>query len=105
MMVTGSGSWSPLVFLLAMAAVSLAVLLIRHLGEKGYRKEREKALPFFSGDVSMAENRITEIYWGFSESLGRYYRWMKRAHNGIVNDYVYWFVLALVVIISVVVFL
>jgi hypothetical protein len=105
MILTASGSWNPLVFLLCCAAASLIVLLVRALGERGCRKEKEKSATFFSGDLSPEENRATNPYWGFFEALKGYYRRMERIHNGVINDYVYWFVLALVAVMCVVMFL
>lgn len=104
MITTGFGSWSPLVFLVFSIVVVLFVYIIRSLGESGYRKEKEKEVVFFSGNLPPAD-RITGIYWGFFEALRRYYKWMEKIHNGIVNDYVYWFVLTVTVIIGLVMLL
>jgi len=105
MIVTGLGSWSPLIFLLCFATISIIVFFIRCLGEKECIKEKEKTVLFFSGNPPPIENRATNIYWGFFEAMGRYYRRMKRIHSGVVNDYVYWFVFVVVVIMCVVIFL
>jgi len=105
MIITGSGSWSPLVFLLCIIVISLIVYLIRSLGERECRKEKDKTAAFFSGNQPLMKNKVTNIYWGFFEALSRYYGWMEKIHNGIVNDYIYWFVLVVIIISGVVIFL
>ncbi len=105
MITTGMGSWSPLVFLICVAFIAAVVQIIRSLGEGGFRREEDKAEAFFSGGKIPIKNRVTDVYWGFFEAMGRYYGWMKRIHSGIVNDYVYWFVLLVTVMIGLVMLL
>lgn len=102
MIITGWGAWDPLIFLLLLIAITLIVYFIRCLGEDKCREEKDKTAPFFSGNIAPGKTRFINVYWGFFEALNRYYRWMKMIHNGIINDYIYWFIL-LVIIIGVVV--
>jgi hypothetical protein len=95
---TGAGYWSPLVWLASLFIVLAIVHAIRSRGRKGYKHGTEQTTPFFSGNAPPRESiRPGNLYWGFFEALGRYYVWLKRAHSGVVNDYVYSFVLLLVV--------
>jgi hypothetical protein len=102
---TGVGSWAPQEFLFGVLALALIVFIISSLGERKCKKEKDKVSSFYSGDRPPEGNRATGIYWGFFKALDRYYRWTKKAHNGIVNDYAYWFVFLLTGILCVVVLL
>jgi hypothetical protein len=98
---TQVGSWNPLVWLLSFVIVIVVVYAIRSRGRNKYKPRTEQTLPFFSGNIAPYENiRSSNLYWGFFRALGRYYKWLIRAHTGIVNDYVYCFALLLVVIMA-----
>jgi hypothetical protein len=92
---TGYGFWSPIVWVIAIAVVSLVAYIIWSLGEKEYRKDTEQTRPFISGNPEPAKGmvhiRAGNLYWGFTEALKGYYDWLVPAHTGIVNDYVLWF--------------
>jgi NADH:ubiquinone oxidoreductase subunit 6 (subunit J) len=97
---TGSGVWSPLAFLAAAAIILAVVYVIRSTGTKKYKKGTEQTLPFFSGNKAPEKNIASgNLYWGFFEALKKYYGWLTRLHTGIINDYVYSFVLLLVIIV------
>ncbi len=95
-MISATGNWNPAVFLLSILIVGIIVWIIRRSGEKDCREEGCKTLPFFSGDL-VAGGGIGNFYWGFLEAMEGYYRTMSRLHSGMINDYVYWFVLTVVV--------
>ena len=102
---TGSGVWSPVAFLAASAVILMMVYLIRSTGTKKYKKGTEQTVPFFSGSRPPEKNiHSSNLYWGFFEAMKKYYRWMMRLHTGIVNDYVYSFVLLLVIVAAAILF-
>jgi len=86
---TGSVAWSPLMLV---AGVAIAIA-IAYLGEQG--------MAFFSGNRHPDDGIGSEnLYWGFFKSMEGYYEFMKKMHSGIVNDYVFWFVLVVVVLLA-----
>ena len=96
---TGTGFWNPLLGLCFFLIIILFVYLIRSLGEKKYKENTEQDLPFFAGNLPSEKSlRVHKIYWGFFEALKGYYRRIKALHTGIVNDYIYWFVLVVVIL-------
>ena len=100
-LLTEAGFWNPLLWLLSFLIILVIVYAIRSRGRKRYRHGTDQTLPFFSGNVPPAENiRSSNLYWGFFEAMKKYYRWLLRVHTGIVNDYVYCFVVLLVVILA-----
>lgn len=99
---TGTGFWNPLLGLGFFLLIILLVYLIRSQGEKKYKEKTEQTLPFFAGNLPSRKSlRIYNIYWGFFEALKEYYRWLKAVHTGIINDYIYWFVLVLVILLTI----
>ncbi|MCD6512690.1 MAG: FeoB-associated Cys-rich membrane protein [Thermoplasmata archaeon] len=95
MLKTYAGSWDAITWIIAFITIAIVVYIIRSFGRKDYRKgEAQKA--FFSGeDVLSPEEmhvRASNIYWGFVEAMKGYYAWMRKIHNGIINDYIAWFV-------------
>lgn len=100
-LVTESGSWNPIVWILSLMIILIIVIIIRSRGSKRYKHGTDQTKPFFSGNVAPDENiKSSNIYWGFFEAMKKYYKWLLRAHTGIVNDYIYSFVLLLVVILA-----
>jgi len=98
---TEAGHWDPILWLAAFTIILAIVYIIRSRGYKKYKRGTEQTLPFFSGNLPPAANiKSSNIYWGFFEAMGRYYKWLRRAHTGVVNDYVYSFVMLLVVILA-----
>lgn len=99
---TGAGFWNPLLELGFFLLIILLVYFIRRPGESKYKEKTEQVLPFFAGNLASREAlRIHNIYWGFFEALKKYYRLLKAVHTGIINDYIYWFVLVLVIILTI----
>ncbi len=96
---SAAGVWDPLIWAVAVTIIVAFVLVIRSFGKSGFKNRGDKTKPFFSGDV-VPESPIKagNLYWGFFESLKGYYAFLERLHSGLVNDYVYLFVLAIVVL-------
>jgi len=103
----GLSYWSPLVWLLGFVVLTAVVCIFRSRGQKQYKKGTAQTEIFLSGEAPPeAEERHVKahnIYWGFFETLKGYYKENMRAHTGIVNDYVIWFV-ALVALTAVILF-
>ncbi len=100
--ITQSGMWNPLSFVVAAVIILVIVYIIRSTGTKKYKKGTEQTVAFFSGGKAPEENVHPEnLYWGFFEAMKRYYKWLMKFHTGIVNDYVYSFVLLVVVVAAV----
>lgn len=91
---TGSGAWAPLLWAAGFVVAVAIALLVRSRGEKGYKKGTAQEEPFFSGNAA-PEKGIGEAnaYWGFFAAMEKYYNWAREMHSGIVNDYVYAFVI------------
>jgi hypothetical protein len=98
---TGAGFWNPLLFLVSLGIMLLIIYFICSLGGKKYEKDTEQTMPFFSGNPPTKKNMTpSSLYWGFSEAMGDYYAWMEKIHTGVVNDYIHWFILTTVVLLT-----
>ena len=95
---TGAGFWSPLMLFFSLVIIIALVYLIRSFGEKRYKRGTEQTAPFFSGAQAPGKTGIGDIYWGFFAHMDRYYGWLKSLHSGVVNDYIYLFILTLTAI-------
>jgi len=88
--------WNPLIWIIVFIVVAIIIYFFRRTGQKGYKKDTDKARVFLCGEeVPEAEERhirVGNIYWGFFETLKEYYKQMVGVHTGIINDYVLWFV-------------
>jgi NADH:ubiquinone oxidoreductase subunit 6 (subunit J) len=101
-LMTQSGVWSPLVLVGAAIVVLIVSYIIRSTGNKKYKKGTEQTVPFFSGGRAPEANiRSENLYWGFFEAMKRYYARITRMHTGLVNDYIYAFVLLIVLVAAV----
>ncbi len=98
---TVAGHWAPLVWLAGFAIALAIALLIRKLGRKKFREGTEQTLAFFSGNLAPEQNIASRnLYWGFFDQMRGYFELLKRIHTGIVNDYVFCFVLLLIVLLA-----
>jgi NADH:ubiquinone oxidoreductase subunit 6 (subunit J) len=95
------GEWSPLVLLAASIILVAIVYILRSTGSGKHKKGTDQGMPFFSGNRVPEENlHPANLYWGFFETMRRYYKWLLKMHNGIVNDYVYSFILLIVIMLA-----
>jgi len=101
---TGTGFWNPLMMLFSAIIITSLVYFMRSFGEKKYRKDTKQTIPFFAGGFAPSNVRVGNTYWGFEVYLERYYNLIKRFHNGSINDYIYWFILTLIIILTVMAF-
>jgi hypothetical protein len=102
---TGSGSWNPVLWLLAFVVALGAAWLIRSLGRSDNRKG-DALKPFISGNEEPADGGghipASNLYWGFTEAMKAYYEKLVPLHTGIPSDYVAWLlgVMALMLVIA-----
>ena len=92
---TGFGSWNPVVWLAAFLAAIAMALAVRALGRKDFHKGSNQAKSFISGNEEPLNGAghipASNLYWGFLESLKKYYERLAPLHTGIPTDYVIWF--------------
>lgn len=89
---TGYGAWNPLVWLLVFVITLVLAILIRRLGEPGYKKDSDQTKPFMSGNETPDDHHIgaSNLYWGYLEALKGYYEKLIPLHTGVATDYVLW---------------
>jgi hypothetical protein len=100
--------WSPIFLLLAFAVVGIMAYFFRQRGEGKYKKDTSQTKIFLCGEevpeAKQRHIRAHNVYWGFFETMKEYYDRNIKAHTGIINDYVIWF-LALIAISAIVLFI
>jgi hypothetical protein len=105
--ITGSGFWNPLIWVIAIIVALIIVYIIRRFGRKDYKKYTLQTKPFLSGNVAERVERLYvkggNIYWGFTEAFKDYYERMKRIHTGDARDYVLWFLIGMTIFFAVVI--
>ncbi len=93
---SGYAFWNPLIWFIAFIGVMAVVHFIRMRGQEKYKKGSAQAQIFVCGEEVPEPDkrhiRVTNIYWGFFETLKEYYNSILRPHTGIINDYIIWFV-------------
>lgn len=95
--------WSPIIFVLVLLLTTLVAYLIYSMGNSDYNKTGEKGTPFISGnrppsDLSKIHVAGDNVFWGFMEALKGYFDPVVKGHTGKVNDYIYWIVITLAVV-------
>ncbi len=104
---TGQGAWNAVVFMGAMISAAIIAVLIRvFFGKKGMTPKGEGKKPYLFGNPTEIDGKPivipgSNVYWGFTKALDRYYRPVEKLHSGIVNEYVFWFVSTMVLAILV----
>ena len=94
---TGTGFWNPLLWGVVFIIGFLIAYILRGFGNKGYKKETEQTKVFLSGNPEYKKEdmhvKASNVYWGFTKSLGWFYKILDNMHTGNVSDYVLWFVI------------
>jgi NADH:ubiquinone oxidoreductase subunit 6 (subunit J) len=90
---TMATDWSPLVFIGAIAIVFILVIALRSFGKKGFSEGKYRSDAFLSGNEPMEKHDVkaSNFFWGFFEALKGYYEKMLCIHTGFINDYIFWF--------------
>ncbi|MFO8051723.1 MAG: proton-conducting transporter membrane subunit [Thermoplasmatota archaeon] len=96
-LMTGQGGWNAIIFLIVVVVTLIIALLIRMLGNKGTTPAGEGGKPYLFGNPTEKDGRplvisSSNVYWGFVRALKKYYDPMEKAHSGLINEYIFWFV-------------
>lgn len=106
-LVTGFGFWNPLIWIVVIAVALLFSWLIWRCGESDYEENPETTAPYLSGNAEPEKGavhvRASNMYWGFTAALKSYYDQLILMHSGIVNDYISWFLIGVVILFVVVI--
>ncbi len=95
--------WSPIALIAVVLLMGLITYMIYNLGNPTYKRTKHKGEPFISGnkppsDLSTIHVGGDNVFWGFTHALRKYIDPLVKGHTGIVNDYVYWFVITLALV-------
>ncbi len=105
---TGFGAWNAIFWVCAFGIAFFIAYLIWARGEKTYNTSNEALAPFLSGNEEPSKDavhiRAGNLYWGYTEALSGYYRFVKPFHTGNLSDYflAYLLVTALVLVVVVI---
>ncbi len=106
-LVTGSGFWNPLAWLLGIVVALIIAYLIWTRGEGGWKKGTPQTEPFISGNKEPGKDQVHiragNLYWGYLEALKGYYDRIVPLHTGDLRDYILWYLSVMVVILVLVV--
>lgn len=100
-LMTGSGSWNPLLWLSAFVFTAVLILWLRGQGEASYEPSSERDKPFLSGDEAAKPEDLhvsgTNAYWGLTTALRKYFGPLEKEHTGVLNDYFGWLTVILAI--------
>lgn len=105
---TGFGSWNPVFLVIAFVIALIIGWIIWSRGEKTFNSGKEAVSPYLSGNAEPEKGavhiRAGNLYWGYTEALSSYYKFLRPFHTGNTSDYLlaYLFVTALMLIVVVV---
>jgi membrane protein implicated in regulation of membrane protease activity len=89
-------SWNPVICIIAFVILIAIAYLFISRGQKKYKKGTAQTEVFLSGEEPPGSEqrhiKSHNIYWGFFQTLRQYYDPTVRAHTGIVNDFIIWFI-------------
>ena len=99
--------WNPLMWLALFVVVFFAVGIVIVTGKRSRgqvlaegEEPQAKYDAFFGGEKALPSHVAGgDLFWGFKQNWKGYFRFMQRAHSGIVNDYALWAVAATAVFI------
>ncbi len=98
-LLTGSGLWNPLIWIIIAFIALLVVYIIRGFGNKAYKKDTGQTKSFLSGNPEYEKEEMhikaSNVYWGFLETLRWLYKLFDKMHTGNVSDYILWFVVVM----------
>lgn len=93
--------WNPLVCIIAFVVLIAGIYLFRSRGQKKYKKDTEQTRIFLCGEevpeARQRHIRAHNVYWGFFQTMKEYYDTNIKAHTGIINDYVLWFLVVIAI--------
>ena len=93
--------WNPIVCIIAFVILIAITCLFRSRGQKKYKEGTAQTDIFLSGEeppaVEQRHIKSHNIYWGFFQAFKQYYDPAIKAHTGIINDYIIWFIAAVAI--------
>lgn len=96
---TGSGFWTPIVWVIAAVIMLLLLVILRNRGRSDEKVGAEKLVLAMSGDIELKDEqkqlKENTVFWGFTQNLSGVYSWLEKIFRGNVRDYVLWFVIIL----------
>lgn len=102
---TGSGFWSPIVWIIAFIVAFIVAVIIRSLGSKRYKPGTVQTASYLSGNVEPDPGDVHlrggNLYWGFTEAMSGYYERLAPLHSGHLQDYLLWFIAVAAVVLVV----
>ncbi len=95
--------WSPIIFISIVLLNLLIVYWLYKMGNSDYKKTKHSGEPFISGnrppgDVRRVHVAGDNLFWGFRDALKQYFDPLIKGHTGSINDYMYWIVITLAVV-------
>jgi len=95
--------WSPIAFILVLVLTALVAYMFYSLGNPAYKRTKHKGEPFISGNAPPKDVRLIHVggdnvFWGFTHALRKYLDPLVKGHTGILNDYVYWMVITMALV-------
>ncbi len=101
--VLGEVFWSPIVLILVIILTTFVAYLLYRMGKSGFKETEHKGEPFISGNrppKKAGEIHVggDNLFWGFTRALRKYFDPLIKGHTGIVNDYLYWIICTLAVV-------
>nr|AGF92982.1 membrane bound hydrogenase subunit mbhI [uncultured organism] len=95
--------WSPIVMFLVIILTGFVVYLLYRMGNPDFKRTEHKGEPFISAnrppeDIGKIHVGGDNVFWGFIKALENYFEPLIKGHTGIVNDYMYWIVCTLAVV-------
>ena len=108
-LLTGTGNWNPLAWILGIAVALVIAYLIWARGEAGWKAGTSQTEPFISGNPEPQKRQVHipsgNLYWGYLEAMKGYYERIVPLHTGDLNDYMTWYLsVMLTILVLVVVF-
>ena len=97
------GIWSPIAFILIILLTTLVAYWLYKMGNAQYKKTQHKGELFISGNQPPEDIRSIHVsgdnlFWGFTNALKNYFEPLIEGHTGRLNDYVYWIIITLAVV-------
>ena len=89
--------WQPKIALISLFLIFFVVYLLYLIGEKRYKKGTPQTTSYFSGESPLKNIKLENIYWGFFKDLEKLYGFLSRIQKENANDYVFLFILGLII--------
>lgn len=105
---TGYGAYNPIYFVVALVITLIIGWIIWKTGRSDYNTSKDSTAPFLSGNEEPEKEavhiRASNLYWGYTDALSGYYKFIKPLHTGNAADYLlaYLGVTALLIIVVVI---